>query len=63
MASISVFQLGKMKYYYVDMAGSRHFFKTKKDADKERKFIYEKTAMYPHLYRTEDIGKKLKRVM
>lgn len=61
--SVSIFELGKMKYYYVDMAGTMRFFKTKKEADKARKFIYEKTAIYPKLYRTENIGKKLRKVV
>lgn len=60
---VSILQLGKMKYYYVDMGGLRHFFRTKKEADRERKFVFEKTAMFPKLYRTENIGKKLKKVI
>lgn len=40
----------KEKYYTIDMANHKKFFKTKKEADRWRKHIYEHTAMWLKLY-------------
>jgi len=41
----------KEKYYTIDMAGHRKFFRTKKEANKWRKDIHEHTAMWLKLYK------------
>jgi len=41
----------KEKYYTYDMANHRKFFKTKKEADRWRKYIHEHTAIWLKLYK------------
>jgi dsDNA-binding SOS-regulon protein len=48
--------MAKEKYYTIDMAGHKKYFKTKKEADEWRKFINDHTGYWLHLY-------KLKKVM
>lgn len=41
----------KNKYFTIDMAGHRKFFKTKKEANSWRKDIHGHTAMWLKLYK------------
>jgi hypothetical protein len=50
------------KYYTIDMAGRKRYFKTLEAAKEWSRFINEKTAMYPHIYRVQS-EKKFKGVM
>jgi len=43
------------KYYTIDMAGHRKFFKTKKEADEWRKFIYDHMAYWLKLYKVNKV--------
>jgi dsDNA-binding SOS-regulon protein len=44
-----------MKYYTIDMAGSKKYFKTKKEADEWRKFVHGKTAYWLKLYKLKKV--------
>jgi dsDNA-binding SOS-regulon protein len=43
------------KYYTIDMAGHKKYFKNKKEADEWRKFIHDHTANWLYLYKVKQV--------